>query len=236
MKSRVLVVDDHAFFRSGIANWLNQQSNLICCGEAASVAAARVAVAELRPDIVLQDLGLGDGDGLELTRELSEAHPSIRIIVLSQHDEATYAHRALQAGARGYIMKSEATEVVLAAIETVERGEIYLSRAAAGRLLHNLFPDPASKTTGLARLSDRELQVFQLLGSGCPPREIAARLKISVKTVDTYREHLKNKLGLTDGGALLRAATLWVEKGDWTPAKSPLNNLSILPGRRRSHS
>jgi DNA-binding NarL/FixJ family response regulator len=210
---RVLVVDDHPFFRAGIVRWLNEQPTLACCGEAPSVAAARRAVAGLQPDIILLDLRLGDGDGLDLARELSETHPAARIIVVSQNDEKAYAHRALRAGARAYIMKSEATEVVLTAIQTVLRGDIYLSRRADARLLQNLFPDPASKGQELARLSDRELQVFQLIGVGCAPREIADRLKISPKTVDTYREHLKNKLSLPDGAALLRMATLWVEKG-----------------------
>lgn len=211
-KLRVLVVDDHPFFRSGLVDWLNKQEILTCCGEAGTVAEARLALTRLKPDILLLDLRLGDGDGLDLARESTENHSAVRIIVLSQNDEEAYAHRALRAGARGYIMKSEATEVVLSAIQAVMRGEIYLSRTASARLLHNLFPDPASEGA-LAKLTDRELQVFQLLGAGCAPREIAERLKISPKTVDTYREHLKEKLRLPDGPALLRLATLWVEKG-----------------------
>jgi DNA-binding NarL/FixJ family response regulator len=170
-------------------------------------------VAELRPDVVLLDLRLPDGDGMDLIRELSETHPQTRIIALSQLDEDTYAHRALRAGARGYVMKSEATETALSAIQTALRGETYVSRRVAARLTQNLFPDPASSSPELARLSDRELQVFQLLGSGSSTREIAERLKISPKTVETYREHLKEKLRLSDGATLIRAATLWVEKG-----------------------
>ena len=212
-KTRVLVVDDHPFFRNGIIQWLNQQETLTCCSEAGTVAEARRAVAELRPDVVLLDLRLGDGDGLDLIRELSETHPQTRIVALSQLDEDTYAHRALRAGARGYVMKSEATETALSAIQTALSGETYVSRRVAARLTHNLFPDPASSSPELARLSDRELQVFQLLGSGSSTREIAERLKISPKTVETYREHLKEKLRLPDGAALMRAATLWVEKG-----------------------
>jgi DNA-binding NarL/FixJ family response regulator len=212
-KTRVLVVDDHPFFRTGVSRWLNQQPTLACCGEADSAAAARRAVAELRPDIILLDLRLGDGDGLDLTRELAEAYPDTRIIALSQQDEKVYAHRALRAGARGYVMKSAATETLLAAIQAVLGGQVYVSRPVAARLLHNLFPDPASTAPELALLSDRELQVFQLLGAGCGSRDIAEQLKISPKTVETYREHLKRKLGLPDGPALLRAAALWVEKG-----------------------
>ena len=218
-KTRILVVDDHPFFRSGLILWLNQQKSVTCCGEAGTVAEARNFMETLRPDIVLLDIRLTDGDGIDLARELSEQYSAVRIIVLSQNDEDAYAHRALRAGARGYIMKSEATGVVLLAIETVLRGEIYLSRPVAARLLHNLFPDPASKGPDLAKLTDREMQVFQLLGAGCPPREIAGILKISPKTVDTYREHLKDKLNLADGAALLKAATRWVEKGGSDPRK-----------------
>ena len=212
-KIRVLVVDDHPFFRSGIVEWINRHPTLTCCGEADTVAAARSAAARLRPDIVLLDLRLPDGDGLELIRDLLEDCPDVRVIALSQYDEITYAHRALQAGARGYIMKSAATDAVLAAIEAVFHGEVYLSRAVAARLTHNLFPDPASIVSDLTRLSDRELEVFQMLGAGCRRREIARQLKISPKTVETYREHLKEKLHVSDASALRRVATLWVERG-----------------------
>jgi DNA-binding NarL/FixJ family response regulator len=212
-KIQVLVVDDHPFFRGGIVQWLKQQTGLTCCGEAGTVAACRNALSECQPDIVLLDLRLADGDSLDLIRELSETHVGTRIIVLSQHDEEVFAHRALRAGARGYVMKSEATETVLKAIETVLAGEVYLSRPVTARLTHNLFPDPASTAPDLARLSDREMQVFQLLGAGCSTRSIAEKLYISPKTVETYRGHLKEKLRLPDGAALLRVATLWVERG-----------------------
>ena len=172
-KIRVLVVDDHPFFRSGIVEWINRHPTLTCCGEADTVAAARSAAARLRPDIVLLDLRLPDGDGLELIRDLLEDCPDVRVIALSQYDEITYAHRALQAGARGYIMKSAATDAVLAAIEAVFHGEVYLSRAVAARLTHNLFPDPASIVSDLTRLSDRELEVFQMLGAGCRRRDLS---------------------------------------------------------------
>jgi DNA-binding NarL/FixJ family response regulator len=219
-KIRVMVVDDHPFFRTGIVQWLNQQDQLTSCGEAGSVAEARSRIAELRPEVILMDLRLGDGDGLDLIRELTESHPQTRIIALSQFDEDAYAHRALRAGARGYLMKSEATENVLAAIQATLRGETYVSRRASARLMQNLFPDPACSAPDLARLSDREIQVFQLLGSGSSTREIAERLKISPKTVETYREHLTEKLHLPDGATLLRAATLWVEKGRLDPTSA----------------
>ncbi|MFO1498042.1 MAG: response regulator transcription factor [Verrucomicrobiota bacterium] len=212
-KARILVVDDHPFFRRGVVEWLNQQDSVTCCGEADSIPATRAAVEELKPDVILLDLSLQGGDGLDLTMELSRIHPSARIVILSQRDEDVYAHRALRAGARGYVMKSEATETVLLAIQTVLRGEIYVSRPVAARALHKLFPDPLSSQPELARLSDRELQVFQLLGAGCANREISEILKISTKTVETYREHLKQKLNLADSDALVRAARRWVSEG-----------------------
>jgi DNA-binding NarL/FixJ family response regulator len=214
-KVSVLVVDDHPFFRRGIVQWLNQQQGLVCCGEAESVPGTRTAVASLRPDVVLLDLQLKDGDGLDLATELAEAYPSTRILVLSQRNEDVYAHRALRAGARGYIMKSEATDTVLTAIQTVMRGEIYVSRPVAARALQSLFPDPASSAPELARLSDREIQVFQLLGASCSNRDISAILKISPKTVETYRENLKAKLRVTDAAALVAAAKNWVEHGEF---------------------
>jgi DNA-binding NarL/FixJ family response regulator len=219
-KTRVLVVDDHPFFRCGVIKWLNQHSELCCCGEADSVVAARQAVVRTQPDVVLLDLQLSDGDGLDLCQELSNEYASLRIIVLSHRDEEVYAHRALRAGARGYVMKSEATETVLAAIQTVMRGEIYTSRPVAARAFQNLFPDPASSAPALARLSNREIQVFQLLGAGGSNREIAATLNISQKTVETYRENLKHKLHLPDTAALIQSATQWVEQGRFAPASS----------------
>ena len=212
-KIRVLIVDDHPFFRSGLIQWLNQQDLVTCCGEAGSLAEARDAIAEAHPDVILLDLRLGDGEGLDLTRELTSEYPEIRIVALSQFDEDTHAHRALQAGARGYLMKSEATESVLAAIQTVMDGGIHLTPRMAAKLLQNIFPDPASSSIDLAKLSDRELQVFQLLGAGRSTVEIGKHLKLSPKTVETYRENLKKKLGLPDSPALLRAATLWIETG-----------------------
>ncbi len=210
---RVLIVDDHPLFRSGLVLWLNNQPGYVCCGEADSVKSAREAVLRTTPDVVLLDLRLPDGDGLDLLRELAGQSSGVRLLVLSQNDEVVYAHRSLNAGARGYVMKSEATEGLRTALDTVLRGEVYVSRPVAARLLHNLFPDPASAGLGLERLSDRELQVFQLIGSGLGTRQVAERLKISPKTVDTYREHLKEKLGLPDARALVAAAAHWVEDG-----------------------
>lgn len=215
-KIRVLVVDDHPFFRTGIVHWINHQTELTCCGEAESIADTRNGVVSLKPDVVLLDLHLPDGDGLDLCGELSQADPQLRILCLTHRDENTFAHRALRAGARGYIMKSEATDRVLEGIRAVMKGEIFVSRQVAARALHNLFPDPASSAPNLAKLSDRELQVFQLIGAGCGNREVSEALKISPKTVETYRERLKEKLNLADAHALSKAAGNWVERGKLT--------------------
>lgn len=213
---RVLIVEDHHFFRSGLSQWLNQQKGVMCCGEAASVQEARQAVGQLLPDVILMDLRLSDGEGLDLIAEISQDHPGIRIIALSQFDEDIFAHRALQAGARGYLMKSEATESVMTAIQQVVSGGIHLSSRMEAKLLSNIFPDPASRAPNMARLSNRELQVFQLLGTGMTTTEIAQHLKLSHKTIETYREHLKQKLNLPDALSLVRSAKSWVEVGKLT--------------------
>ena len=215
-KTRILVVDDHPFFRNGVITWLKQQQGLEVCGETDSLADTKRIVAELHPNLILLDLHLRDGDGLDLLPHLALHAPEVRTIVLSQCDEDAFAHRALQAGARGYVMKSEATEVLLNAIQTVLEGRIYVSRSVSARLLHNLFPDRAARHPDLARLSNREVQVFQLLGSGCSNRDVALSLNISIKTVETYREHLKEKLHLQDADALVRAASHWVQTGHFT--------------------
>ena len=174
---------------------------------------ARCSIGELQPDVILMDLRLGDGEGLDLIQEVHQEWPSIRIIALSQFDEEIFAHRALQAGARGYLMKSEATDSVADAIETVMNGDIHLSDRMRAKLLQNIFPDPASKSPNMAKLTNRELQVFQLLGSGMSTMQIAQRLHLSHKTIETYRENLKVKLDLKDAPSLVNAAKHWVENG-----------------------
>jgi DNA-binding NarL/FixJ family response regulator len=218
---RILVVDDHPFFRKGVVAWLEQQPGFQVCGQAGSLAEARHAIAQFAPAVLLLDLHLRDGEGLDLLPELADKHPELRTIVLSQCDEDAFAHRALRAGARAYVMKSEATEVLLLAIHAALRGDVFVSRSVSARLLDNLFPDLAAKNPNLARLSDREIQVFQLLGSGSSNREIAVTLSISIKTVETHREHLKEKLLLPDAEQLIRAARHWVRSGEFKPGHAP---------------
>jgi DNA-binding NarL/FixJ family response regulator len=232
-KTRVLIVDIHPLFRDGLTAWLDCQSGLGCCGYVETLHALRSAIPELRPGLVVSDLRLRDCSALDHVQELSETHPELPLLVLSELDENVYAHRAIRAGARGYVMKWEPQDVVLAAIQTVLRGEIYVSRSVAARVLDNLFPNPASTDPELARLSDRELQVFQLIGVGCRNREIAAKLKISAKTVETHRENVKQKLGMEGTEDLLLAASQWISSGKFNMPAANGRRFAGLPAGTR---
>lgn len=210
-KARILVVDDHPLFREGVRQLIDRQNDLVCCGEAGTVAATTEAVAQLKPDLLLLDLRLGSGDGLDLIKSLRAQAPTLAILVISQFDELHYAERALRAGARGYLMKEEATEEVLSAMRVILAGDRYVSRRMTPRLLDRLLEGPSARTESRVDcLSDRELQVFQLLGSGMSTRAIAESLNLSFKTIETYRENVKHKLGLSGATDLIRTATEWV--------------------------
>ncbi|MBI4660410.1 MAG: response regulator transcription factor [Verrucomicrobia bacterium] len=211
-KQRILIVDDHPLLRAGLIQFIDRQKDMICCGEADGAASTQNAVLAYKPDLVLLDLRLRGEDGLELIKSLKSQHPKLLILVISQCDEMLYAERALRAGARGYIMKEEATEEVLFAIRAVLGGELYLSRKLAIRLVRKTIESrPLMPGPGVESLTDRELQVFQLLGSGLSTRQIAERLNLSFKTIETYRENIKHKLGLGGAADLVRYATRWVE-------------------------
>ena len=213
---RVFVVDDHPFFREGLVTWIQRQAGLVCCGHADSPDAAYEAITRLVPDVVLIDLHLRGGDGLDLVRRLhAEQHPS-RVIVVSQKDETIFAERALEAGAGGYVAKDEACDVLSNAIAAVMRGEIHVSDAVRrmlggpGKWLRDDSPHER-----LRLLGPREMQVFERLGRGLSTKEIAFQLNISPKTVEVYRENLKHKLGFPNSAELVRFATLQMgdEKG-----------------------
>jgi DNA-binding NarL/FixJ family response regulator len=210
-KRRVLIVDDHAVLREGLALVINAQSDLLVCGEAGNVAGGLQAVAAERPDIALIDLSLMGGSGLELVKDLKAQYPKLPTLVLSLHDEALYAERALRAGARGYIMKRASTADLLAAIRKVLDGEIYLSETMGSVVVRQSFGDRQSPTNSdsLEQLSDRELEVFQLLGEGHGTREIAEQLKLSMKTISCYRQNIQTKLHLKDAAALVQRAIHW---------------------------
>jgi DNA-binding NarL/FixJ family response regulator len=211
-KKRILVVDDHPLLRAGLIQFIDRQKDMACCGEADSAASTQSAILCERPDLVLLDLRLRGEDGLEFIKSLKAQFPKLLILVISQCDEMLYTERALRAGARGYIMKEEATEEVLFAIRAVLSGELYLSRKLAIRLVQKTIEGrPAMAGPGVESFTDRELQVFQLLGAGLSTRQIAERLNLSFKTIETYRENIKHKLGLAGAADLVRYATNWVE-------------------------
>lgn len=212
-KARILVVDDHPLLRGGVIRLINQQSDLTCCGEAGTVAEAQVAAAQLKPDLVILDLRLKGGDGLDLIKSLKAEFPSLRMIVLSQYEAPLYVERALRAGALGYVVKEQAAEELLSAVRTVLAGEVYLTRGMSARLLHTFVgATPGTPRSGIDQLTDRELQVLQLLGAGMSTRRVAEELKISFKTIETHRENIKRKLGVRDASALILYANEWARE------------------------
>lgn len=211
-RHRVLLVDDHPVTRQGVAMLINQESDLIVCGEADSMARAIELVEKLSPTLLVVDITLKTSSGIELIKNIKAMAPDIPVLVMSMHDESVFAERALKAGARGYIMKHEASEKVLLAIRRVLKGELYLSDKMKDKILHRLVNRRQEETVfSIDTLSDREMEVFQHIGNGFSTRQIATKLGLSIKTIDSYREHLKIKLGLTNGADLVRHAIQWVK-------------------------
>ena len=211
-RRRVLLVDDHPFMRAGLGQLIDCQPDLLVGGEAGNPAEALQALARQQPDLILTDLTMPGRSGLEFIKDLRAAHPAVPILVVSMHDEAVYAERALRAGARGYIMKEAGGENLLGAIRQVLRGEVYVSHKMSARILEAMSSRrPRGSSSPIEQLTDREFEVFQLIVQGKGTREIAAELHLSPKTVDVHRSHLKEKLGLRDATALIRHAVRWVE-------------------------
>ena len=209
-KRCVFIVDDHPLVREGLTNLINRQSDLIVCGEAKDSAEAIAGIAKERPDVAIIDISLTNESGLELIKDLVKQFPQIALIVLSMHDEALYAERALRAGARGYVMKHETSKSVLASIRRLLGGEIYVSERIVNRMALRLTSSRRAVTRSpVERLSDRELEIFQLLGQGRTPSEIAGDLNLSLKTVQGYCARAKEKFGVTSLTELLRAAIRW---------------------------
>jgi DNA-binding NarL/FixJ family response regulator len=222
-QASILVVDDHPLVREGLSQIIKRQSDLIWCGEADSARTALDAVAAQKPDLVLLDLRLRSGDGLELIKDLILQHPSLLILVVSQCDEMLYAERALRAGARGYVMKEQATVEVLTAIRRILAGELYVSSRIAALALHKMIETrPKVHGPSIKNLTDRELQVLQLLGAGVSTKKIAAKLNLSFKTVETHRENIKHKMGLSDAAELVRYAMSWVDGARSLAADPPI--------------
>ncbi|MCF7765329.1 MAG: response regulator transcription factor [Verrucomicrobia bacterium] len=209
-KAQILVVDDHSVLRNTLIRLINEQNDLICCGQADTSLAALAAMDRGKPDLVLLDLRLGAGDGLDLIEALKAQHPDLFIIVFTQRDEKLYAERAFRAGARGYVVKSQGIKEVLAAIRAVLRGNIYVGKEVALEVFQTFLVPRRSSTAEIARLTNRELEIFRLLGEGLSTREIGTRIRLSSKTVDTHRENIKRKLLLINARDVMRRAIEWV--------------------------
>jgi DNA-binding NarL/FixJ family response regulator len=207
--SRVFIVDDHPIVRQGLAMMIDAEDDLQVCGHAEEAQTALQAIVECKPDILIVDISLNGPDGLELVKHVRTVFAELPILVLSMHDEATYAERALRARANGYIMKQEATEKVLVAIRRILNGEIYLSDRMANKVLQQYMGGLPAGQSRIRDLSDRELEVFRLIGDGHGTRQIADELHLSMKTVETYQAHIKEKLLLRTGRELVQQAIFW---------------------------
>jgi DNA-binding NarL/FixJ family response regulator len=213
--SKILLVDDHPLLREGLGRLIETEPELSICGMAGSVQEAISMVESQKPDLVITDLTLPGRNGLELIKDLATTHPEIPIIVLSMHDELIYAERVLRSGGRGYVMKDSSPDRLLEAIKVVRGGGVFASQTVTSHFLKTLAPAKGSPTSGfpLERLTDREMEVFELIGQARSNQDIATRLGISPRTLDAHRAHIREKLGLSDGSELTRYAIRWVEVG-----------------------
>jgi len=211
-KIKILLVDDHPLVREGLANLIGQQPDFEICGEAGNEPHALELTGTVQPDVAIVDITLENGSGLELVRSIKAVHPAVKTLVLSMHDEALYAERALKAGARGYIMKREAAKKIIEGIRAVLAGQLYVSETIAA-LMHEKFVAgrSAAAVSPVEQLSNRELEVFQLLGRGQNTRQISEHLHVGFKTVQAYSARIKEKLNLANANELLREAMRWHE-------------------------
>jgi DNA-binding NarL/FixJ family response regulator len=208
---RILLVDDHPMLRRGLAELISHEPDLGICGEADSASAAMQEVQEKHPDLAIVDISLHDLSGLELIKQIKARYEKLKILVCSMHDEKIYAERALRAGALGYISKEEAAKNVVTAIRRVLKNEVYLSDEMAGTVLQQMREGKKELDgSSVDRLTDREIEVFELIGQGLSTREIASRLHLSVKTIDAHRQKIKNKLKLSNSNELVQHAVKWV--------------------------
>jgi DNA-binding NarL/FixJ family response regulator len=212
-KTRILIVDDHPLVRKGLAELINQEPDMIVVGEADDAPVGLKAVTTLEPDLVIVDLSLKTNNGLELIKNIKAVSPSIQVLVLSMHDESIYALRVLKAGAKAYVMKQEVVDKVMEAIRRIRVGKLFVSERVAHQMLNQVVEgnDPNSSSP-VDILSDRELEIVNMIGGGIPTREIAQRLNISIKTVESHRAHIKEKLNLENATQLVQFCFRWVEQ------------------------
>ncbi len=216
-RTRILLVDDHAVVRYGIAQLINRESDLMVCGEEEEASKALGTITSLKPDLVIADISLKDSSGLELMRNIKAQDPKLPVLVVSAHDESIYAEIAFRAGALGYLMKDQALERIVPAIRRVLSGSIYVSDALAAKMLQRQVRGQTDVTQSpVSGLSDREMEVFQLIGRWKKTRDIAEELHLSIKTIEYYREQIKKKLNLKSASELTQYATSWVEREEPT--------------------
>jgi DNA-binding NarL/FixJ family response regulator len=209
---RVLIIDDHPIVRQGITQLINQQKDLTVCGEAGDVRNALDSIEKCKPDIVILDLSLNGASGIELLKDIKIRYPRTPILILSMHDEGIYAPRALRAGASGYIMKQEGPEKVVAGIRKILNGEVYLSEKLGAKLLSQMAGGRSTiAASPVEQLSDRELEIFTLIGQGYATRAISEKLHLSVKTIESHRAHIKEKLNLKNASELVHHAIQWAQ-------------------------
>ncbi len=211
-KIKILIVDDHPIVRQGLTLLLNQEANMSVCGEAEDGEMAMYAIEENKPDFLILDVSLKGTDGIELSKKIRSLYPVLPILILSMHDESLLAERALRAGANGYLMKQEGTDKVIDAVHKIMDGKLYLSENMVEVILQKFIHGSASsERSPIQQLSDRELSVFELIGQGIGTKQIAEKLNLSSKTIETYRENIKKKLNLKNYIELIKHATQWVE-------------------------
>jgi len=214
VKKRILIVDDHPMMRQGLAQLIEAEPDLSVCGEAETAGSAFESIAALKPDLVLADISLPDKSGLELIKDFQSVHPGLPVLVISMHDESLFAERVLRAGGRGYIMKQEGGKKLMLAIRQVLSGQIYVSERMSARILE-IFSGrrEEAESSPVGKLTDREFEVFQLIGQGRSTKEIATQLRLSAKTVEVHRINVKQKLQLKSASELIHYAVRWVETG-----------------------
>ncbi len=210
---QIFLVDDHPMLREGLQRLIEQQPEWQVCGESDTAARGLEAILRLSPDLVITDISLPDKNGLELIKDLQALSPTIPVLVFSMHDEMLYAERAMRAGAKGYLMKGTTTDALAEAIASILAGGVSLSRRVSDHILQHLSGVRTPAKSGLQSLTDRELEIFELIGSGKSSTQISDQLHISPKTVDAHRANIRAKLALADGSSLLRESVLWVELG-----------------------
>ena len=214
MATRIYIVDDHPLVRQGLSQVINNEADMEICGEAEDAPEAMKGVGQAEPDVIIVDISLRGNNGLELIKNLKAIHENIPILVFSMHDETIYAQRALRAGAKAYVMKKESPSKVVDAIRRIIKGEIYVSPLVADQVLHQIVngPNNATSASPIDRLTDRELEVVQLIGRGLSSREIAESLNLSVKTIESHRAHVKEKLSLRNATELVQFSVQWVDQ------------------------